>query len=113
MTTNLNIRKYVKRSDRPVDKSDWTTYRDVPSSFEVFDEAPTEHTDAVEVNENIVVGPYESKDNYLERHYSLLREDAVAPLRDVVSEVQAFPRMMESDSDNSAYIYEKVSNFIR
>ena len=109
MTTNLSIRKYVKIFEQPVDSSDWTTFREVPSSCEIFDEGRTEHTEAVEVHENIVVGPYSSKDDYLERQYSLLREDAVAPLRDVVSEVQAYPRMMESESDNSAYIYEKVS----
>lgn len=109
MTTNLSIRKYVKIFDQPVDSSDWTTFREVPSSCEIFDEGRTEHTEAVEVHENIVVGPYSSKEDYLERQYSLLREDAVAPLRDVVSEVQAYPRMMEGESDNSAYIYEKVS----
>ncbi len=109
MTTDLRIRKYVKTDDQPVDSSDWTTFRELPSSCEIFDEGRTEHTEAVEVPENIVVGPYSSKKDYLERQYSLLREDAVAPLRDVVSEVQAYPRMMESESDNSAYIYEKVS----
>lgn len=109
LTTNLSIRKYVKVFDQPVDSSDWTTFREVPSSCEIFDEGRTEHTEAVEVHENIVVGPYGSKSDYLARQYSLLREDAVAPLRDVVSEVQAYPRMMESESDNSAYVYEKVS----
>ena len=109
MTTNLSIRKYVKIFDQPVDCSDWTTFREIPSSHEIFDQGRTEHTEAVEVHENIVVGPYSSKSDYLERQYSLLREDAVAPLRDVVSEVQAYPRMMESESDNSAYVYEKVS----
>ena len=109
MTTNLSIRKYVKIFDQPVDSSDWTTFREIPSSHEIFDQGRTEHTEAVEVHENIVVGPYSSKSDYLERQYSLLREDAVAPLRDVVSEVQAYHRMMESESDNSAYIYEKVS----
>ena len=109
MTTNLSIRKYVKIFDQPIDSSNWTTFREVPSSSEIFDEGRTEHTEAVEVHENIVVGPYSSNSDYLERQYSLLREDAVAPLRDVVSEVQAYPRMMESESDNDAYVYEKVS----
>ena len=44
-----------------------------------------------------------------ESHYSLLREDAVAPLRDVVSEVQVYHHLMEKDSDNGAFIYEKVA----
>jgi len=59
-----------------------------------------------------VVGPYKSKEDYLERHYTLLREDAVAPLRDVVSELQIHPHIMEKESDNSAYIYEKVRDCI-
>ena len=111
MITNPSIRKYVKRFDQSVDSSDWTKFREIPLSCEIFDEGRTEHTEAVEVHENIVVGPYSSKEDYLERQYSLLREDAVAPLRDVVSEVQAYPRMMEAESDNSAYIYEKVSQY--
>lgn len=108
MTTNLSIRKYVKFLDRPVDSSNWTTFRDVPSSYEIFTPDRADHEDNLEVSENIVVGPYSSKDDYLERHYSLMREDAVAPLRDVVSEVQMYPRLTEDESDNSAHVYEKV-----
>lgn len=33
----------------------------------------------------------------------------MAPLRDVVSEIQVYPHLMEKDSDNGAFIYEKVS----
>ena len=108
MTTNLSIRKYVKTFDRPVDSSSWTTFRDIPSSNEIFTPNRADHEDNLEVYENIVVGPYSSKEDYLERHYSLLREDAVAPLRDVVSEIQMYPRLMESESENSAHVYEKV-----
>ena len=108
ITTKLSIRKYVKTFDRPVDSSSWTTFRDIPSSNEIFSPNRADHEDNLEVSENIVVGPYSSKEDYLERHYSLLREDAVAPLRDVVSEVQMYPRLMESESENSAHVYEKV-----
>ena len=75
----------------------------------MFKEGRKDHDENVELLENIIVGPYTSKEDYLERHYSLLREDAVAPLRDVVSELQLTPRILEKDSDNSAYIYEKVN----
>lgn len=100
MTTNLSIRKYIKTFDQPVDSSSWTTFRDIPSSNEIFTPNRADHEDNLEVSENTVVGPYSSKEDYLERHYSLLREDAVAPLRDVVSE--------ESESENCAHVYEKV-----
>ena len=108
MTTNLSIRKYIKTFDRPVDSSSWTIFRDIPSSSEIFTPNRADHEDNLEVSENTVVGPYSSKEDYLERHYSLLREDAVAPLRDVVSEVQMYPRLMESESENCAHVYEKV-----
>ena len=106
MVLNQSIREYFKILDRPADLSNWTRCQDIPLRREVFD--PQNASEAVEVSANIVVGPYESKDHYLELHYSLLREDAVAPLRNVVSEVQAYPFLEEKESQESAYLYEKV-----
>ena len=108
VTLNSSIRNYAKTAEQPVDLSHWTSFRDIPSSNEVFDEGRLEHGTTLELAENTVVGPYLSKEEYLESHYRLLREDAVAPLRDVVSEIQLYPQLMEKDSDNGAYIYEKV-----
>ena len=107
MVLDKSIREYVKALDHAMDRSHWTGFRDIPSSEEVFDSGRQDHDQPVDVLQNIVIGPYESKDDYLERHYSLLREDAVAPLRDAVSEVQDFPPMMEQNSKNGACIYEK------
>lgn len=129
-TLNLSIREYAKAAEQPADSSHWTAFREIPSSDEVFDRGRTEHDTALELAENTIVGPYTSKEEYLETHYRLLREDAVAvcipsmwtlcsgeemltpnssqPLRDVVSEIQVYPHLMEKDSDNDAYIYEKV-----
>lgn len=107
-TLNLSIREYAKTAGQPADPSHWTGFREIPSPSEVFDEGRTEHGTTLELTENSVVGPYISKEDYLETHYRLLREDAVAPLRDVVSEIQVYPHIMEKESDNSAYIYEKV-----
>ena len=109
VTLNLSIREYAKTTDQLGDQSHWTGFREIPSPSEVFDKGRTEHSTALVLAENTVVGPYESKEAYLESHYGLLREDAVAPLRDAVSEVQYYPQLMEKDSDNGAYIYEKVS----
>ena len=108
VTLNLSIREYAKTASQPADLSQWIGFREIPSPNEVFDEGRTEHSTTLELTENTVVGPYISKGEYLENHYRLLREDAVAPLRDVVSEVQYFPQLLEKDSDNDAYIYEKV-----
>jgi len=108
MTTNPSIREYFNTSNQPRDCSHWTGFRDIPSSLEVFDQGRKEHGEDLQLSENIVVGPYASRDDYLERHYQLLREDAVAPLRDVISELQVHPYIMEKESDNSAYMYEKV-----
>ena len=103
-----SIREYVKALNHPTDPTHWTGFREIPSSEEVFTPNRHDKEPPVAVSENIVVGPYESKDDYLERQYSLLREDAVASLRDAVAEVQAVPSMMEADSNDGACIYEKV-----
>ena len=108
VTLNLSIRGYFKAFGQAVDPSHWTGFREVPSSTEVFDEGRMEHEQTLEISENNIVGPYSSKEDYLERHYSLVREDAVSPLRNVISEVQVYPHLMEKDSENDAYIYEKV-----
>ena len=113
VTLNLNIREYATAADEPAEPFHWTGFREIPSPMEVFDEGRTEHGTTLELTENTVVGPYTSKEEYLDCHYRLLREDAVAPLRDVVSEIQYFPQLLEKDSDNGAYIYEKVTQNVR
>ena len=110
MTLNLSIREYARTADQPADPSHWTGFREIPSSSEVFDAGRIQHGETLELTGNTVVGPYASTEEYLESHYKLLREDAVAPLRDVVSEVQVYPHLMEKESDNGAFIYEKVSS---
>lgn len=108
MVVNQSIRQYVKTFDRPVNLLHWTGYRDIPSAEEIFDSGNRNLKEDVLVPDNTVVGPYESREDYLERHYALLREDAVAPLRSVVSEVQEYPLLEERESDTNANIYEKV-----
>ncbi|KAL9037151.1 MAG: hypothetical protein Q9180_003883 [Flavoplaca navasiana] len=55
-----------------------------------------------------VIGSWASKQKYLSDHYALLREDGVAPLRNVVSELKANPDTLEPDSVEQSQIYEKV-----
>ena len=108
LVTNHSIRKYLKTFDRPVNLLDWIHYPEIPCKEEVFHSGSTNESPPIEVSANTVVGPYESKTDYLERHYTLLREDAIAPLRNVISEVQACPYLEEKDSRESAFLYEKV-----
>ena len=105
---NTSIRKYVVAEESRNDISHWSTLPEFPATYEIFDEGRQNHEKDVEIDENIVVGPYPSKDDYLSRHYALLREDAISPLRDVVSEIQFRPNIMEEASENDAYVYEKV-----
>lgn len=64
-----------------------------------------EDGNAVDIPVNIVDAAWRSKEDYLRAHYELLREDAIAPLRDAVAVVQASPEMHDS---KGACIYEKV-----
>lgn len=109
MTLNMSIRQYANFAKQPADPSHWAGFREIPSANEVFDAGRVHHGETVELNPNTIIGPYASTEEYLESHYRLLREDAVAPLRDVVSEVQVYPHIMENQSENGAFIYEKVS----
>ena len=53
---------------------------------------------------NIIDGPWPSVESYVEGHYTLLREDAVAPLRKAVALFKAQPMMPDND-DVSIYTH--------
>jgi helicase required for RNAi-mediated heterochromatin assembly 1 len=55
--------------------------------------------------ENIVDGCWDTKAQYIGAHYQLLREDAVAPLRNAVAAYQADSRM---NDDENVSIYTHV-----
>ena len=113
---NLSLRDYFKASAHQASNdASWLTLREIPASNEVFDAHGSQNLDqALEITENIIVGPYESKQDYLERHYNLLREDAVAPLREAIQELQMTPYITEVESQNQAYLYEKAfRNFLQ
>ncbi|KAL2868538.1 putative DEAD box helicase involved in nonsense mediated decay [Aspergillus lucknowensis] len=102
---NKEIEKYFDQShvedpDTWTSRS-WTLKPEIPSSEEIFG------TDGefVDLVPNKLDGPWESKDAYLKAHYELLREDAVAPLRDAVAIVRNDPEMRDS---KHVAIYEKV-----
>jgi helicase required for RNAi-mediated heterochromatin assembly 1 len=84
--------------------SRWLCQPEVPTSAEVL----IAGDDDVTLPANKIDGAWKSKDKYLKAHYSLLREDAVSPLRDAVEHFRRTPDMMENET-KVVSIYEKVS----
>jgi len=60
----------------------------------------------LDLPENIVDGPWDSKESYIGSHYQILREDAIAPLRLSVELVKANPGM---DDDETTCVYTHAS----
>ncbi|KAL8698874.1 MAG: hypothetical protein Q9224_001651 [Gallowayella concinna] len=102
---NTAIREYVKDTASSARGPPFVHIPEIPTSEEICVPADDEEE---EVPVNHVVGPWASKQKYLADHYALLREDSVAPLRNVVSELQAVPEVLEKDSVEKSQIYEKA-----
>jgi len=109
LTLDLSIREYEKGAQDTGDFPLWRQQREIPTSQEIRgDLASNGEDDEIEVPVNEISKPWSSKEEYLEAHYGLLREEAVTPLRNVVSELLAVPQIEEEDSQENAAIYEKV-----
>lgn len=107
---NTSIREYVRHNKKSSDPSSWLNKSEIPSATEISGAGSRDaEEDVLEIPVNKTVGPWESVEEYLCGHYALLREDAVAPLRNVVSEICMEPQILEKDSQENASIYEKVS----
>ena len=96
--------RHVRQIGDP-DPASWLNKSEVPSSAEIND--PDDEYE-IEVPVNKVAGQWVDRQEYLKSHHLLLREDAVSPLRNAVSEVRNEPHIMEQDSQEDAAIYEKV-----
>lgn len=88
--------------------SPWLSKPEIPPSDEILgmeDELLETSEEFVDIAPNKIVGPWGSKEEYLKAHYELLREEAVAPLRDAVAIFRNDP-----DMDDNKYLsaYEKV-----
>lgn len=82
----------------------WQTKPELPSTEEILGtDIPG---DVVALTPNFISEPWVSKEEYLEAHYALIREDSVAPLRNAVARVRADPFMKDTPDVS---IYEKVS----
>lgn len=107
---NPDIKNYCiqAREDDATEGEAWTMKPELPSSDEILGtDLLKDDEDCVELMPNRISGPWPSKSSYLRAHYELLREDAVAPLRDAVAYVRDDPQMKDSPAMS---IYEKVSN---
>lgn len=103
---NKDIRNYFSKTATSSATNTWVSKSEIPSADEIMgvdDAASTD--DCLDLVPNIVQGPWPSKDVYLKTHYDLIREDAVAPLRDAVAYFRADPSMMDSQVVS---VYEKV-----
>ncbi|CAI7581715.1 unnamed protein product [Penicillium crustosum] len=81
----------------------WQTKPELPSTEEILGtDIPGK---VVALTPNCILEPWTSKEKYLEAHYSLIREDSVAPLRNAVARVRADPSMIDTPDVS---IYEKV-----
>mgnify|MGYP001086526793 CR=1 FL=1 len=104
---NEDIRGYFYVNDEAsTDSEAWIMKPEIPTPEEVMGvDVLNDGDDSIHLAPNVVCGPWLSKEAYLRAHYELLREDAVAPLRDAVAYVREDPQMMDS---GSASVYEKV-----
>jgi helicase required for RNAi-mediated heterochromatin assembly 1 len=103
--TNKEIREYLKPPPVGTGAQEaWITNPGVPSSKEIL--AIDDIGEELDLMPNKISGAWESRQTYLKTQYDLLREDAVAPLRDAVAYVRHDPRMKD---DQNICIYEKVS----
>ncbi len=116
LTLNHNIRTYVREASESVNSGSWLSRREIPTSGELLGDINADggengdgDDDELEVPVNLIRGPWASKEDYLSAHYELLREDAVAPLRDAVAEVKELPTMMDNQN---ICIYENVGFFV-
>ncbi|RAQ72394.1 DEAD box helicase involved in nonsense mediated decay [Aspergillus flavus] len=99
---NLDVRAYFAEG-APDNSQPWLLNPEIPSPDEIM--GTGSETEFVDLLPNRIVGPWSSKNEYLKAHYELLREDAVAPLRDAVAYFREDPDIQDM---NIVSIYEKV-----
>lgn len=93
----------------PGQTEDWRKKSELPTTEEIL--GSSDGSNDILLLPNDIDGPWPTTELYLNAHYNLIREDAVANLRDAVLYVRTYPRM--NDNGNIA-IYEKViSEFLQ
>ncbi|KAH0537467.1 hypothetical protein FGG08_005730 [Glutinoglossum americanum] len=99
---NEAIRAYGRTSQTGSGES-WLSKPEIPTTSEILGVAGDKFMD---IPGNKIDGPWSSKEDFISTHYELLREDAVAPLRDAVADVKENPQMKD---DANLCIYDNVS----
>src|SRR5215471_10571630 len=80
---NKDIRAYIAAARTPEPENSWTATPELPSPKEILgNDDCLDSGDVINLMVNQIRGPWPSTEMYLKAHYELLREDAVAPLRD-------------------------------
>lgn len=109
---NAKVRKYYEAQN--VTGGEWLLRSEIPGSAEIMDReitsTNTNASNAVELHPNKPQGPFPSKEEYLQTHYELLREDALAPLREAVFAVRRLPLAHEDSHNGKIGLYEKASH---
>ncbi|KAL7650020.1 hypothetical protein ACMYSQ_011832 [Aspergillus niger] len=108
MIVNKDVREYLAQPSTDY-AEEWLKRPEIPSADEILGNSGTGEDDYIELTPNKTEGPWKSSDEYLKAHYELLREDAVAPLRDAVAYVRDDPQMTDS---KLVSIYDKVDYLI-
>lgn len=116
---NDDIRRYYEIASKPVaGAGPWLEMPEVPHASEILH---VEHaSNTIETLITIedepqpqprpkrIEGPYDSTEDYLRTEYELLREDALRPLREAVTEVRKDPWRDEAKYEKGVGIYEPV-----
>ncbi|KAF2431430.1 P-loop containing nucleoside triphosphate hydrolase protein [Tothia fuscella] len=109
------IEQYLKDSSLPADPRSWLAAPEFPTPEEAQDvNEPWMTVDpadgCVVMRGNQIKGARASKDEYLQAHYEMLREDTVRPLRETISWVKNNPDSREDQRQfgGNMGLYEKV-----
>ncbi|KAM5448740.1 putative RNA helicase [Microsporum audouinii] len=96
------VREYFTKAIHSGTPGTWSAKPELPPPEEVLG---LDDGEVISLSVNQIQGPWPSKEDYLKTHYELLREDAVAPLRDAVAYFRHDPKMSDS---SQCCVYEKV-----
>ncbi|CAG8285304.1 unnamed protein product [Penicillium salamii] len=100
---NRDVGQYFE-SSRDQNPAGWQSKPEIPDEKEILG-TENDGSPYIILLPNIIDGPWQSKEKYLEAHYRLLREDAVSPLRDAVALVRDAP---ERRDERGLAVYESV-----
>lgn len=99
-------RPYQLHDEHP--QETWQQLPEIPSGKEMNSNSPNGATHAETLPENILEGPWKSKETYIGSQYQLLRYDAINPLRDSICSYKNNP---ETTDFPTTSIYTNVRYF--